>query len=486
MYRTLLASALIAPLLIWLALAASPGGGHPLAQERTMVKTGGLPLVFEANGGRTDKRARFIAHGDGYTLFVTPRESVMALGHGGAVVRTRLAGARPARVEGLDRLSGKVNYLVGPKSRWRTGIPTFGQVAARGVYPGVDLLYHGNRGRIEYDMKVAPGADPSQIRLAVSGADDLRLDAGGDLLIDTKAGVLRQRRPVATQGRTTVPASFVVNGDRVGFRLGKFDHSRPLLIDPQISYSGAYGGDQFDNAKSVAVDGAGSPYIVGDTASSTFPTASALQGSKSSFDDAFVMKLTPDGASQVYSTYLGGTTDEDGNAIAVDSTGHAYVVGRGGPGVTPTTTIGPGGADGWVAKLNPQGSGLDYVTAIGGNGNDDLTSIAVDGSNQAYVGGYTTSTNFPATSGPSGGEDGIVFKLNAAGTATIFSRYIGGSSNDRVYGIDQRNGETYIAGNTGSVNFPTTAGPYQADPRGADGFAAKLGSTGATTWALYV
>src|SRR5438128_448524 len=137
-------------------------------------------------------------------------------------------------------------------------------------------------------MNVAPGADPSQIQLAVSGAHDIRLDENGDLLIHTKAGILRQHRPVATQGDAKVPASFVVNGSRVGFRLGSFDRSKPLLIDPQISYAGVYGGDQFDSAKSVAVDQAGSPYIVGDSASSTFPTANALQGNKSSFDDAFV------------------------------------------------------------------------------------------------------------------------------------------------------------------------------------------------------
>src|SRR4051812_48005434 len=193
MYRSLAVSAIVAPVLAWLALSA-PSGGHRVAPTPKAVEAGALPLVFEANGGRTDPRARFIAHTGGYTLFITPRESVMTLGRGRSVVRTRLVGARTARVEGMDRLAGKVNYLVGPRNRWRTGIPTFGRVAARGVYPGVDVVYHGSQGRIEYDMKVAPGSDASRIRLAVSGARSLRLDPNGDLLIQTKAGVLRQRR----------------------------------------------------------------------------------------------------------------------------------------------------------------------------------------------------------------------------------------------------------------------------------------------------
>jgi hypothetical protein len=489
MHRTLALSAIVAPLVAWVALSAPLGQQRVAAPSPKAAQAAGLPLVFEANGGRTDPRARFIAHGGGYTLFVTPRESVMTLGRGDAVLRTRLVGARPARVEGVDRLRGKVNSLVGPRSRWRTGIPTFARVAAHGVYPGVDLVYHGKQGRLEYDMQVAPGADPAQIRLAVSGARTLRLDDNGDLLILTKAGVLRQHRPVALQGTRSVPASFVLDGGQVSFRLGHYDPARPLVIDPQISYAGVYGGDQFDTAKSVAVDSAGSPYIAGNSASSSFPTANAIQGSKSTFDDAFVMKLTPDGTSQVYSTYLGGAADDRGNAIAVDSTGHAYVAGEGGPGIAATTTLGPGGADAWIAKLNPQGSGFDYVTAIGGNGGDHLHGIAVDGSNQVYAGGYTTSTNFPGSGSNAGGEDGIVFELNAAGTATLFSRYIGGTGNDRVYGIDQRGGETYIAGSTASTTFPTTAGAVQAtepNDNGRDGFAAKLAATGTAVWSTYV
>ena len=486
MYRSLVVAAIVAPLLAWLALSASPARrAHTATVTAThAVKTGGLPLVFEANGGRTDAQARFIARGGGYTLFITPRESVMALGRGGAVVRTRLVGARPGRVEGVERLAGKVNYLVGPRKQWRTGIATFGSVAARGVYPGVDLVYHGRQGQIEYDLNVAPGADPKRIRLAVSGARSLRIDGNGDLLIGTKAGVLRQHRPVAMQGGDRVPASFMLDGTQVGFRLGAFDRSRPLVIDPKVSYAGVYGGEDRDSAQSVAVDSSGSPYFLGSTVSTAFPTANPIQGSKSSLDDAFVMKLTPDGTGQIYSTYLGGASDDSGNGIAVDSSGHAYVAGDGGPGVAASTTLGTT-AHAWVAKLKPDGSGFDYVTAIGGNGGDHLQTITVDSSNQAYVGGYSTSLNLTGFGSNSGGEDGIVFKLNAAGTGTIFARYIGGSGNDRVYGIDQRNGETYIAGSTGSANFPTTS-PIQTDQNGEDGFAAKLGSTGTAVWSTYV
>jgi hypothetical protein len=484
MSRSLAVSAIVAPVLTWLVLSA-PSGEHRAPAPRA-PQAGGLPLVFEANGGRTDPQARFIARGGGYTLFITPRESVMALSRGGSVVRTRLIGARPAHVEGANKLAGKVNYLVGPRSRWRTGIPTFGTVAARGVYPGVDLVYHGRQGRIEYDMNVAPGADPARIQLAIAGARSVRLDRNGDLLIGTRAGTLRQHRPIAMQGEDRVPASFVLQGTHVGFRLGTYDRSRPLVIDPQISFAGVYGGADRETAQSVAVDSSGSPYIVGSTVSTTFPTANPIQGSKSSLDDAFVMKLTPDGTGQIYSTYLGGTSDDAGNAIAVDSTGHAYVAGDGGPGVAATTTIGSAG-HAWIAKLKPDGSGFDYVTAIGGNGGDHLQSIVVDSSDQAHVGGWSTSTNLTGFGTNSGGEDGIAFELNAAGTATVFKRYIGGSGNDRVYGIDQRNGETYIAGATGSGNFPTTGGSVQPTYQsGEEGFAAKLGPTGTAVWSTYV
>jgi hypothetical protein len=495
MFRSLVTSAIVAPVVVCLALSASAGDRHdgvPAsgrdAAASGAVRAGGLPLTFEANGGRTDKRARFIAHGGGYTLFITPRESVMALGDGRAVVRTRLVGARAARVEGVDRLAGKVNYLVGPQSRWRTGIPTFARVAARGVYPGVDLVYHGRQGAIEYDMQVAPGSDPAQIRLAVTGARSLRLDHNGDLLIRTHAGVVRQHRPLARQGSDPVRASFVLHGNRVGFRVGKFDRARPLLIDPQISYSSPYGGSDYDWGVSVAVDGSGSPYITGNTNSADFPTQGAFQSR--SGEDAFVMKLTPDGTSQVYSTYIGGTSDDQGDGIAVDAGGHAYVAGEGGGGFPAgANAIGPrGGGDGWVAKLNPQGSGYDYFTVIGGTAGDFPRGIALDDSGQAYVGGFTQSSDFPGTGALSGSEDAMVFKLNAAGTGTAYSRYISGSANDRVYGIDVRNGEAYIAGASGSSNLPVTGLGSQAyqSGDGEDGFVAKLGTTGSIVYLGYV
>src|SRR3954452_22943486 len=441
MHRTLALSAIVAPLVAWVALSAPLGQQRVAAPSPKAAQAAGLPLVFEASGGRTDPRARFIAHGGGYTMYITPRESVMALGRGGSVVRTRLVGARSARGGGLDRLAGKVNYLVGPRSRWRTGIPTFARVAARGVYPGGDLVYHGRQDRIEYDMEVAPGADPAQIQLAVTGARSLHLDHNGDVLIRTKAGVLRQHRPLVRQGARQVPASFALAGTRVGFRLGQFDHSRRLLIDPQISYSSPYGGGDYEWGVSVAVDGAGSPYITGNTNSVDFPTQGGFQSR--SAEDAFVMKLTPDGTSQVYSTYIGGTTDDEGDGIAVDASGHAYVAGEGG-GAFPAVAhgIGPGGAgDGWVAKLNPQGSGYDYFSVIGGTSGDFPRGIALDDAGQAYVGGFTRSSDFPGTGALTGPEEGFVFKLNAAGTQTLYSRYIGGSGSDRVNGIDVRNGE---------------------------------------------
>ena len=317
----------------------------------------------------------------------------------GANEGVRLAAARP--------LPGKVNYLLGnDPSKWVTGIHTFGAVRYERLYPGVDARFYGRQGRLEYDLIVAPGADPSRIGLALSGARTLRLDARGNLLVRLPDGTLVQRRAHIYQlidgRRQPVAGRYVLHGgDRFGFRLGAYDTRRPLVIDPVLAYSTYLGGSNIDNGESIAVDAAGAAYVAGLTSSAAFPTTpGALDTSYNGGVDAFVAKLAPSGASLVYATYLGGSRIDAGVGIAVDPTGAAYATGRTFSSDFPTTpgaldTSYNGGVDAFVAKLSPSGSSLVYSTYLGGSGREDGTGIAVDATGSAYVTGDTASAGLP-------------------------------------------------------------------------------------------
>lgn len=251
---------------------------------------GALPLAFEANTGQTDPQVLYLTRGQGMTVFLTATEAVMALR--GDVVRMRLAGARtPRAVRGLERLPGISNYFIGDdRGKWRTNIPNYGKVALEGVYPKIDVVYHGSQGRLEYDFVVAPGGNPGVIELAYEGAEAVRVAPEGDLILATRAGTLRQVRPLVYQEvagrRVTVAGGYRVQGRRVGFALARYDASRPLVIDPVLAYSTILGGTGLDMGYGIAVDGLGAAYVTGVTSSSLFRcsriTRSARQGRTSS------------------------------------------------------------------------------------------------------------------------------------------------------------------------------------------------------------
>ncbi len=413
------------------AEASRPRGAEPDgAAVRLSEGYGELPLRFEANRGQAGPAAKFLARGSGYTLFLAETGAVLRLrgadaaggeaestsGAGGAArreatLRFRLEGAnRSPKISGVGELPGKSNYLVGGDARrWRTGVPAFERVRYESVYPGIDALYYGRQGQLEYDFNLAPGANPSRIRLAFDGARRMRIDEGGDLVITTGVGDVRQQRPVAYQerdgARTEVAARYRIDArGRVSFELGDYDRTRALVIDPVLVYSSYLGGIDADQGLSVAVDAAGSAYVVGTTVSTDFHVTGGLQPSKSGFTDAFVLKLSPDGKSLVYATYLGGNGDDFANAVAVDSDGNAYVGGFTGSGGFPTT---PGSfqetkdglIDGFVAKLNSTGTALVYSTHIGGQGAEQVSSITVDAAGAAYVVGRTESSHFTRVPG---------------------------------------------------------------------------------------
>ncbi len=377
-------------------------------------------------------------------------------------------------------------------------IPSYARVEYEDVYPGVNLVFHGNQGKLEYDFVVRPGADPGTIRFAFKGAEGVGLDNVGNLIVRTTGGHLIQPVPIVYQEirslKRPVAGRYVIDGqDAVRFQVADYDVGRPLVIDPVLNYSTYLGGSGREFAGAIAVD-AGSVYVTGFTVSLTsahdFPTASPLQPASGGGVDVFVAKLNPSGTALVYSTYLGGSDDERGDGIAVDISGNAYVTGStesmNFPTVNPMQpAYGGGDNDVFVAKLNATGSALVYSTYLGGGGDDRGLAVAVDASGNAYVTGLTTSTNFPTANAvqatfAGGGRDVFVAKLNAAGAALAYSTYLGGSGFEDASGIAlDGQGSAYVTGFTTSANFPTV-NAFQSTLRNGsgNGFVTKLNPLG--------
>jgi len=407
---------------------------------------------------------------------------------------------------GVEELPGKSNYLFGTDpSKWHVNVPMFRKVRYRSVYPGIDLLYYGNHRTLEYDFVIAPHTDPGKIRVRVEGARQMKRDADGSLVIETAAGDFRMPKPILYQEidgtRREVGGKFLLMANReIRFAVGPYNARHALVIDPQLVYSTYLGGSGIggDYANAIAVDSSGNAYVAGRTRSTDFPTtAGAL---KTSFgtgvaSNAFVAKLNSTGTALVYSTYLGGSlpgASDEAAGISVDTSGNAYVTGHTTSADFPTTTGAfqtalHGLESGFVSKLNTTGTGLIYSTYLGGANVDLASAIAVDTSGQAYVTGYASSPDFPTTPGAyrttnSGAEDVFVSKFNAAGSALLYSSYLGGSSNDVGNGIAiDSAGNAYVTGSTFSSNYPVTSGAFQTAFGGSQGpFLTKLNSTGSS------
>ena len=529
---------------LWLAVTLGVGTAAALllpisvgAQNPPNAETYGvLPLSFEANRGQIDPQVKFLSRGSGYTLFLTRgAEAVLVLrkptakrdplqpaalesmpatlnpdaAGPPAIVRMKLVGGNTSpRVEALDELPGKANYFIGNDPRkWHTNVPTYAKLRYREVYPGVDLLYYGNQQQLEHDFIVAPGADPRSITLNLAGAEKLSLDPQGTLVLGVKDGELRLDKPHIYQEvdgvQREIAGGYVLkNRHQVRFQLGSYDPSSPLVIDPVVFYSTYAGGSGGDAASGITVDSAGNAYVTGGTGSADFPTVtSAFQTTSGGDSDAFVTKLNPTGSGLVYSTYLGGSGADQSNGIAVDSAGNAYVTGS--TVSTDFPTANPlqascGGclapfyaANAFVAKLNTTGSALVYSTYLGGGGSVGAhgSGIAVDSIGDAYLVG-TAGPGFPTVNPIPGACAGFcsyygaafVAMLNAAGSALVYSSYLGGSYTDQGTGIAvDSTGNAYVTGVTHSPDFPTV-NPFQASCGGCiantDTFVAKLNATG--------
>jgi Calx-beta domain/Beta-propeller repeat/Domain of unknown function (DUF4214) len=458
-----------------------------------------LPLSFESGA----KHNEFLTRGRGYELLLTPAETFFAFPRHHKhsrkqIVSLKLSGAnRKAKGTGLNPLQGRSNYLIGnDPARWRTNVESFAKVRYEQVYPGIDLVYHGSRKQLEYDFELAPGADPRVIRLAFSREVRPRISIDGDLVLRTPAGELREQRPVAYQNiddeHRAVAARYVLlSHRRVGFELGSYDQTKPLVIDPTLVYSTYLGGNGDDIASSIAVDQNNNIYVAGVTGSTNFPTANPAFPTNAGLSDIFVTRIDAAGANVVYSTYVGGSGIDRASGIAVDSGGNAYVVGRVDststnfpttPGVIASSYRG-GDFDAVVFKLNVQGNALVYSTYLGAEENDSIEGVAVDSSGNAYLTGGTKSSGFPTTvnafqGNRAGDTDAFLTKINPTASSLLYSTYLGGGGTDRGSGVAfDVNGNAYLAGYTASGDFPTVDAFQSSFGGSFDAFIAKFDTT---------
>jgi hypothetical protein len=484
-------------------VAAAQAPALSAAQRgRVQASLGALPLAFEANQGQTDPQVKYMARGNGYTVFLTANDTVFALQsseqaatqvngkpHFTAPSKTRTAAIHMHLVDGNgqpqiaagSQLPGHSNYFIGnDRSQWHSNVAQYARVSYRDVYPGVDMAFYGVQKRLEFDFIVAPGASVAPIRLGVSGAKRIATDDSGNLVLASSAGDVLLHKPVAYQqkdgARQPVDARFVLQAhNQVAFELGNYDRSRELVIDPSVSYATYLGGTLEDDAYGIAIDTNGDAYVTGQTKSTNFPTvAGAYKTTNAGGFDVFVTKISADGSTLIYSTYVGGSGDDSGNAIAVDGSGNAFVAGGTGsstnfPTTTGQTTFGGGSLDAFVFELASSGGTLTYSTYLGGSGDDVATGLALakDGSGDTFVVGSTGSLNFPTTAGTvqpaiNGTSNGFVTKLNSSGSARLYSTYLGGGTGDfaSAVAVDTSN-DAFVTGATQNSTFPTTPGAFQ-------------------------
>lgn len=503
-----------------------------------------LPLIFEANQGQTNSQVKFLARANGYTAFLSAGEIVLSLRPNQpvpiqqtstvgtpnqtqqplAAVQFKLVGAaqNPA-VIGEDLQIGTVNYFIGrDPAKWQTNVPTYAQVRYKNVYPGIDLLYHGNHRQLECDFAISPGADPGQIQFEITGASQIALDTQGNLVLQTIGGELHFQSPVIYQEsnglHAPVSGNYVVNDPtHVAFQVAGYDRSKSLVVDPVLVYSTYLGGSGTDQTSGIAVDGTGSVYIAGYTNSADF-LLTTIGAPSTNANHVFVAKLDPTGSSLIYADYIGGNGEDYGTGLALDSANNVYLTGSttssNFPIVNPYQAVEPGSYSGFLTKISVRGSSLLDSTYLGGSGFDQPVSIAVDNLGEAYIAGTTTSQNFPvvnayqpaalANQGGLYGNYGFVTKFTADGSSLIYSTYLAGNSDiaqncgspcwptpyNAISAVAlDTNGSAYVTGTTNTSNFPVTSGAYLTSNSTQEdatlGFVSKFASSGSLDYSTY-
>src|SRR5215208_6903263 len=367
------------------APVSQPAAAPQMSEKEALDAYGKLPLSFVPNEGQsTDEAVRYYAQGARYGFFFTKEGATLSFAEGkgrGHALALDFLGADPdATLEAQKRLSGEVNYLVGDDpAEWRQGLPTHAELLYGGLWPGIDMAVRGEGGKLKYEFHLKPGSLVEDVRLAYRGAEGLSVGAGGELLVRTSLGVLKDAAPVSYQliggERVPVKSRYVLKGDGgYGFAVGAYDPRYPLIIDPGLAYSTLLGGTDDDRGAGIAVDGEGRAYVTGLTSSADYPTTpGAFDTTWNGSFDAFVTKLNAAGSALAYSTFLGGASNDQGLGITVDD-GRAYVTGFAVSTAVPTTpgafdtSFNGGIVDAFVTKLNAAGSALAYSTFLGGSG----------------------------------------------------------------------------------------------------------------------
>jgi hypothetical protein len=439
------------PLLITLAAIACHAQQSLSRSTQSAVNYGHLPLAFEVNQGQTDPQVRFLSRGKGYTAFLTTSGIVLSLRptevlgdpqpsklgtaskaqSSAATLQFRLVGGNPnPEIVGEDPLSARVNYFIGNNpAQWHTNVPTYGRVRGKNVYSGIDLVYYGNHRQLEYDFEVSPGANPNKIQFEITGARQIRVDRNGDLVLKTSQGELRFKSPVVYQEsngqHTPVDGQYILRvSSHVTFRVSDYERSKPLVIDPVLIYSTYVGGSGNDEPRGIAVDSAGNVYVAGFTDSADFPLAT--------------LGSLPVGSPHVF-----------------------------------------------VAKLDVTGSNLVYADYLGGNSQDYGYALTVDAPGDVYVTGSTASSDFPVMNPYQGTYPGafnaFLTKISPSGSSLLYSTYLGGNGSDMPSSIAvDSTGNMTVGGSTSSTNFPVanayqpTAGANQGGMYGTYGFLTKL------------
>lgn len=525
------------------ATSGAQSGTQGPSRASINANYGKLPLTFEANHGQTDSQVRFISRGLGYTAFLTSDGMVLSLRASQVVASSaaaravsttpskratlqfRLLGAarNPVVVGEVPQL-GRVNYFIGNNpAKWQRNVPTYAQVRYKSIYPGIDLVYHGNHRQLEYDFAVAPGADPERIHFEIRGARQMHIGTDGSLVLITGNGEIHFQAPTVYQesnGQSVaVNGGYVVNDPtHISFHVAQYDPNKPLVIDPVLVYSTYLGGSGDDQPSGIAVDTAGNVYVAGSTDSTDFPL-STLGSLPAGNTHVFVAKLDATGSNLLYADYLGGNSQDYGYALALDSANNVYVTGGTAssnfPMVNPFQGTYPGSFNAFVTKISPDGSSLLYSTYFGGNASDIPSSIAVDPAGDMIIAGYTSSINLPvanayqstvsANQGGMYGNYGFLTKFSPDGSSLIYSTYFGGNSNlplncgdspcwpqpDSIIAgmaVDTA-GNAYVTGITNTYNFPVTEGAYlatnSAQPYSSVGFVSKFSGGGGLQYSTY-
>jgi hypothetical protein len=510
-----------------------------------------VPLSFEPNRGQFDSRVKFVARGADYGLFLSGAQTTIV--HQGTVpedggdlssamgtMKKSERGTKSVTVlsfigasqkvepyaSGMQR--GKSNYFIGnDRRKWHRHVEHYDRVQLAGLYPGIDLVYHGVQKQVEFDYVIAPHADPAAIQIGISGPSIVGLDPAGQLSISSSGDRLLLMPPVAYQEkkgkRENVEVHYALSAShQFGFRLGNYDASLPVVIDPVLEFATSFGPNANDTIVSdVVLDATGNIYITGTTCETNYPTTIGVfqpaggNNLSQACNDAIVTKLDPTASSLIYSTYIGGQTGVDfGIRLLVDTAGEVTIVGDTSSTDFPTTAgvfqpQAKGGicnysinltnqpcSDAFLLKLSADGSTLQYSTLYGGGREDLALTLAQDAAGDTYIAGETNSTDLPLAGSPfqstyggagdcQGGTvpcgDVFIAKFNSTGTQLLASTYAGGDETDFAAGLAlDTAGDVYIAGSSYSTTYPTTAGSFQPTHAGGadnrDGFVSKFDS----------